>query len=127
MSNALPGPDHVVPPARLSAVVADAGRVRIAGKGVQDQDGVGLGRVQFAIGFVGDIDGRKSHAAIQGQGIETNDLGFDDHSAVISYCASSAEASSSFIRKARNARGDVLRLLVRFLPSLRLRGFPYSR
>ena len=36
------GADHVVPPAGLPAVVADAGGVSVAGEGVQDQDCVGF-------------------------------------------------------------------------------------
>ena len=51
---------------------------------MQDQDRVGSAGVQFAVGFVSDIDGRKIHAAVEGQGIETNDLGFDDHSVCLS-------------------------------------------
>ena len=38
--------------------------------------------VQLAVGFVGDVDRRKIHAAVEGQGIETDDLGLDDHRCV---------------------------------------------
>ena len=75
----LAGADHVVPPAGLAVFVADAGGVRVARKGVQHQDGVGLGRVQLAVGLVGDLHRRNHDAAVEGQGIETGTLRFDDH------------------------------------------------
>ena len=59
--------------------MADAGSVRIAGKRVQDQNGVGLGGVQLAIGFVSDVHGAERPAAIKRQGIEPDTIGLDDH------------------------------------------------
>ena len=53
--------------------------MRVAGEGVQDQDGVGFGRVQFAVGFVGYVDGRKSGAAIERKRIKPGKLGLGDH------------------------------------------------
>ena len=72
------GADHVVPPAGL-AFVADAGGVRVAGEGVQDQDRVRFGGVQFAVGFVGDVDGREGDAVIERDRRESGELGFHDH------------------------------------------------
>jgi len=52
----LAGPDHVVPPARLAAFMADAGGVRVAGKSVRDQDGVRAIGVELAVRLIGDFD-----------------------------------------------------------------------
>ena len=64
--------------------MADAGGVRVAGKRVQDQDGVGLGGVQRAVGLVGHLDRRQRGAAIEGDGIEPYGVGLDDHAGRIS-------------------------------------------
>ena len=103
VSNALPGPTMLshqpgLPPSWLIPAACASPE-----NAWQQEDRVGSSGVQFPIRFIGDIDRREDHAAIERQGIETNDLGLDDHSDVISYCASRAEASSSFSRKARNA------------------------
>ncbi len=47
--------DHVVPPAGLAVLRGMApGRVGIAGPGVGDQDGIVLGCVELAVGFIGE-------------------------------------------------------------------------
>jgi hypothetical protein len=58
--------------------------VRVAGEGVQDQDRVGSGRIQFAVGFVGYVNRSKRDAAIEQQRIETNDLGLNNHRSLLS-------------------------------------------
>ena len=80
----LAGADHVVPPARLAGFVTDAGRVRVAGEGVQDQDGVALARVQLAVGFVGYFDRRERGAAIEGNRVKADDMGLDNHGGELS-------------------------------------------
>jgi hypothetical protein len=77
-------PDHVVPPARLAGLRTDPGGMRVAGKRVQDQDGVALLRVQCAIRFVGNLDRRQRGAAIQGNRVEPDDMGLHNHGGELS-------------------------------------------
>ena len=77
-------PDHVVPPARLAGFRTDAGGMRIAGKRVQDQDGIALLRVQRAIRLVGHLHRRQRGAAIQGNGVEPDDMGLNNHGGELS-------------------------------------------
>ena len=49
-------PDHVVPPARLT-FMTDAGRMRVAGKGVPNQNRIAARSVQLAVCFVSDLNG----------------------------------------------------------------------
>ena len=63
---ALPG--HAVPPAWFAGQGMRFGGELVAGQGVAYQDGIGLGRVQLAIGLIGDRHSRKLHAAVEPQG-----------------------------------------------------------
>ncbi len=78
VSNALPGPIMLSHQPGLP-VRADAGGMGVAGKGVEHQDGVGLARVQLAVGLVSDFHRRERGAVIQGQGIEPYAACFNDH------------------------------------------------
>ena len=69
--------DHVVPSARLAGKAADAGGGRIAREGVQDQNGVGFGRVQRAISLVRDAHRREARAILERDGIELRSEGFN--------------------------------------------------
>src|SRR5713226_2465911 len=71
-------PDHVVPPSRL-AFMTDAGRVGVAGKGMQDENRVRFRSVQLAISFVGDVNGRERGAIVQRYRIKSDSLRFYNH------------------------------------------------
>ena len=71
--------DHVVPPARLAGLVADAGRVRIARESVRDQDGVRAVGIQMAVGLVRDLNRGKGGPAFERDTVETGALGFNNH------------------------------------------------
>ena len=60
------GPDHEVPPAG-AAILMRARDVGIAAERVEDQDGVGLVRIEVAPRLVGDRVGRKRTPAIERQ------------------------------------------------------------
>ena len=64
------GADDVVPPAdivRLVGIVTSD--MMVAGERVADEDGVRLGRIERAIGFVDQIVGGQNPAAAQVQGL----------------------------------------------------------
>ena len=64
----LAGSDHVVPPAGLFVLGGMVARqVRIAGKGVFDQDGVIRLGGEFAVGLVADHDAFQAASAVEGE------------------------------------------------------------
>ena len=60
-------------------VMTVTGGMRVAAEGVQNEDGVGLGGVQLAVGLVGHFDRRKDRAVIERQGIKPDSTGRYDH------------------------------------------------
>ena len=59
-----PGPDHRLPPARLAGDRMGIGHMLIAGQRMADEDRIGLGRVQRAIGLIGDRQRAQAHARV---------------------------------------------------------------
>ena len=72
-------PDHVVPPPRFAGLRANPGRMGIARESVQDQNGIGFGGVQLAVGFVRHFHRRQSGAAVQRNRIKPDSVGLNDH------------------------------------------------
>ncbi len=73
------GADHAIPPAGFPAFPADAGSVRIAGKGMENQDGIGARGVQGAVRFISNYTGREHGAALERDRFEAAHLGINDH------------------------------------------------
>ena len=61
----LAGPDQHVPPAGLAGHRMGIGDMLVAGQRVADEDGVGAGLVELAIGLVGDLEGRQQRAGVE--------------------------------------------------------------
>ena len=58
-------PDQHLPPAGLAGDGIGVGDVLVGGQRMADQHGVGLGRVQRAVGLVGDLERRQQHAGVE--------------------------------------------------------------
>ena len=61
----LAGPDQHFPPAGLAGDRVGVGDMLVAGQRMADQHGVGLRRVQRAVGLVGDLERRQQHAGVE--------------------------------------------------------------
>ena len=79
VSKRLTGTDGIVPPAGLAGFRADAGGVGVAREGVKNQNGVGFGGVQLAVGLVGDGNWGEGSAAIERDGCKLGSLRLDGH------------------------------------------------
>ena len=67
VSIGLPGPTMVSHQPGLPVTGMGIGHVLVAGERVADQDGVGAGGVERAVGLVGDLPGSERHTRIHHQ------------------------------------------------------------
>ena len=115
------------PTSRASAVVADARRVRVAGKCVQHQDRVGSRWRSVRRRFRRRRRPARGSRRNPGAGNRNERLGFRrSFGAYLLLC----QQRGSFFQldpQGSQSASDVLRLFVGFLPSLRLGSFAYSR
>ena len=84
VSNALPGPIMLSHQPGLPVSGLMPAAWASPGERVQHRGWRSTSRVQLAVGFVRHFDGRKRGAAIQGNGVEPDDMGLNDHDGELS-------------------------------------------